>query len=87
MTSEEKLKKAYELCNKFYEGSVFDYEFIEGNLEEKERAKERALICVDEKFKSIEDSFGGNTAATIKLMKLSKAYKELIEVKREIYKL
>jgi len=41
-------KKAYELCNKFYEGSVF----IEGHLEEKERAKERALICVDEMLKS-----------------------------------
>jgi len=47
-------------------------------------AKQCALICVDEKFKSIEDSFGGNTKTTIRLMKLSKAYKELIEVKQEI---
>ena len=54
-------------------------------------AKRCALICVDEKFKSIKDSFGGggNTKSqiSIKLMKLSKAYKELLEVKQEINKI
>jgi len=65
-------KKAYELCNKFYQGSVFDYEGIEGHLEEKKRAKERALICVDEMLKM-----------DLKLFDII----ELQEVKQEIYKL
>ena len=40
-------EKANELGNKFYQGSVFDYDKDE-HLKERERAKERALICVDE---------------------------------------
>ena len=40
-------EKANELGNKFYQGSVFDYSKQE-HLEEIKRAKERALICVDE---------------------------------------
>lgn len=42
MTAKE---KANELGNKFYQGSVFDYD-KEGHLEEVERAKERTKICV-----------------------------------------
>ena len=64
-------KKAYELCNKFYQGSVFDYD-NQGHLEEKKRAKERALICVDEMLKM-----------DLKLFDII----ELQEVKQEIYKL
>jgi len=48
-------------------------------------AVEHALLTVDEKFKSIKDSFGGNTKTSIKLMKLSKAYKELLEVKQILH--
>jgi len=64
-------KKAYELCNKFYQGSVFDYD-NQGHLEEKKRAKERALICVDEMLKM-----------DLRLFDIV----ELQEVKREINKL
>jgi hypothetical protein len=39
------IEKAEELGNKFYQGSVFDYD-KEGHLNEKERAKERTKICV-----------------------------------------
>ncbi|MDB4343543.1 hypothetical protein OAA15_00820 [bacterium] len=45
-------EKANELGNKFYQGSVFDYS-KQGHLEEIKRAKERALICVDEILESI----------------------------------
>ena len=44
MTPKEKAK---ELGNKFYKGSVFDYD-KQGHIDECERAKEIALICVDE---------------------------------------
>jgi hypothetical protein len=44
MTAEN---KANELGNKFYQGSVFDYD-KEGHLKELVRAKERAKICVQE---------------------------------------
>ena len=40
-------EKAKELGNKFYQGSFFDYD-KEGHIEECERAKERAIKCVDE---------------------------------------
>ena len=40
-------EKANELGNKFYQGSVFDYS-KQRHLEEIRRAKERALVCVDE---------------------------------------
>ena len=38
-------EKANELGNKFYQGSVFDYD-KQGHLKEIERAKERTKICV-----------------------------------------
>ena len=44
MTAKE---KANELGNKFYQGSVFDYD-KKGHLEEIVKAKERAKICVKE---------------------------------------
>jgi hypothetical protein len=37
--------KAYELGNKFYQGSVFDYD-KKGHLEELEKSKVRITICV-----------------------------------------
>ena len=40
-------EKANELGNKFYQGSVFDYN-KKGHLEEIKRAKKCALIYVDE---------------------------------------
>ena len=44
MTAKE---KANELGNKFYQGSVFDYD-KQGHLDEIVKAKNRAIICVDE---------------------------------------
>lgn len=46
-------EKANELANKFYQGSVFDYD-KEGHLNEKERAKERTKICVQEILDTIQ---------------------------------
>lgn len=63
------------------------YEVLTTGWTTTEDAIQSALFCVDEKFKSIKDSFGGNTKTSIKLMKLSKAYKELLEVKQEINKI
>lgn len=40
-------EKAYQLCNEFYEGSALGKTQGE-HLEEKGKAKQRALICVDE---------------------------------------
>ena len=40
-------EKANEIGNKFYQGSVFDYD-KEGHILEIKRAKDRALICVRE---------------------------------------
>mgnify|MGYP001097300197 FL=1 len=71
-------KKAKELVDRFDETLTY--------LESKTKAKECALICVDEKFKSINDVFG-HTEISIKLMKLSEAYKQLTQVKKEINKL
>lgn len=48
-------EKANELGNKFYEGSVFDYD-KQGHNDERKKAKERALICVDEIIDEIWDS-------------------------------
>ena len=45
--------KANELGNKFYQGSVFDYD-SEGHLEEKKKAKERALISVKDTIEVLE---------------------------------
>tara|TARA_R110002033_G_scaffold1510_4_gene13085 strand:+ start:4417 stop:4620 length:204 start_codon:yes stop_codon:yes gene_type:complete len=44
MTAKEEANK---LGNKFYKGSVFDYD-KQGHIDECKRAKEIALICVDE---------------------------------------
>ena len=52
-------EKAYQLCNKFYEGSALGKTQGE-HLEEKGKAKQRALICVDEielYRKQIEDEY------------------------------
>jgi hypothetical protein len=51
------------------------------------RAIQCAQICVDEKFKSIQRSFGVATKINVKLMKLSQAYKDLVEVEKELLKL
>ena len=40
-------EEANRIANRFYQGSVFDYD-KEGHLKERKKAKERALICVDE---------------------------------------
>lgn len=40
-------EKANELGNKFYQGSVFDYD-KQGHLDEKQKAKNRALIANNE---------------------------------------
>lgn len=40
-------EKATELGNKFYQGSVFDYD-KQGHLDEIVKAKERTKICVQE---------------------------------------
>ena len=68
-------EKANELGNKFYQGSPFDYD-KQGHLEEIKRAKERALICVDEIIESIRHIIGE---------KLRVEY--YLEVKQEINKL
>ena len=49
MTAKE---KANVLGNKFYKGSVFDYD-KQGHMDECKRAKEIALICVDEIIESL----------------------------------
>jgi hypothetical protein len=40
-------EKANELGNKFYQGSVFDYD-NQGHLDEIVKAKERTKICIQE---------------------------------------
>lgn len=47
-------EKANELGNKFYQGSVFDYD-KEGHLEEIDKAKERTKICVQEILNVLEE--------------------------------
>jgi hypothetical protein len=76
-------EKANELGNKFYQGSVFDYS-KQRHLEEIKRAKERALICVDEKQKTIDKMFNGYYTMP---EEWRKEYDELEEVKQEINKL
>jgi len=71
-------KKAKEL--------YFKYKSSENHILTPRQAKQCALICVDEKFKSINDVFG-HTEISIKLMKLSEAYKQLTQVKKAIKKL
>jgi len=53
-------EKANELGNKFYQGSVFDYD-KEGHLEEIKRAKERTKICVQEILDTIQGSTSNET--------------------------
>ena len=79
-------KKAKELVYRFYH-RFYPYNSIQPEtVHIFEKAKECALICVDEKFKSINDVFG-HTEISIKLMKLSEAYKQLTQVKKAIKKL
>ena len=47
-------KKANELGNKFYQGSVFDYD-KQGHLDEIIKAKERTKICVQEILDVLEE--------------------------------
>ena len=83
-------KEARELVDRFKADTVIytwgdnGYKVdIETSLQ---NAKNCALKCVDEKFKSINDVFG-NSEISIKLMKLSEAYKKLTQVKKAIEKL
>jgi acyl CoA:acetate/3-ketoacid CoA transferase alpha subunit len=46
-------EKANQLGNMFYDGSIYDYD-KEGHLKQIAKAKERALICVDEIIKENE---------------------------------
>jgi hypothetical protein len=48
-------EEANRIGNLFYDGSVFDYD-KEGHLKQVAKAKERALICVDEILNSHIDS-------------------------------
>jgi len=77
MTTRE---KANELGNKFYQGSVFDYS-KQRHLEEIRRAKERALICVDEIIKFAYDVEWEKKEDALSKIKFLK------EVKQEINKL
>ena len=97
MTAKE---KANELGNKFYQGSIFDYD-KKGHLEECERAKERAIKCVDEILNVIETILSLlATEPSLKIIRYKSDYKILLdedytevsseywqEVKREIKKL
>ena len=47
-------KRANELGNKFYQGSVFDYD-KKGHLEEITRAKAQSKICVQEILNVLEE--------------------------------
>ena len=70
-------EKANELGNKFYQGSVFDYS-KQRHLEEKKRAKKRALICVDEIVQVLWHNHEKNS---------EKMYRYYLEVKQELLKL
>tara|TARA_R100000988_G_C4004146_1_gene171274 strand:- start:359 stop:652 length:294 start_codon:yes stop_codon:yes gene_type:complete len=97
MTAKE---KAEELGNKFYQGSIFDYD-EEGHKVERERAKERAIKCVDEILNVIETILSLlATEPSLKIIRYKSDYKILLdedytevsseywqEVKREIKKL
>ena len=91
----EAKEKANKLGNKFYQGSFFDYD-KKGHLEECERAKERAIKCVDEILNVIEttssllnDLFNQQQMNSIELdedyTEVSPEYWE--QVKKEIKKL
>ena len=83
-------KEARELVDRFKADTVIytwgdnGYKVdIETSLQ---NAKNCALKCVDEKFKSINDVFG-NGEISIRLMKLSQVYQQLTQVKKAIEKL
>jgi hypothetical protein len=69
-------QEANRIANRFYQGSVFDYD-KEGHLKERKKAKERALICVDEMEKIQFKMYGQDKEFTLHYM----------EVKEEINKL
>ena len=60
MTAKE---EANRIANRFYQGSVFDYD-KEGHLKERKKAKERALICVDELLNTVP--YVNNTPAQVR---------------------
>ena len=76
MTAKEEANK---LGNKFYKGSVFDYD-KQGHIDECKRAKEIALICVDEILENITEE-----VMTYKPFMMNTDYWQ--EVKQEIHKL
>ena len=45
-------QEANRIANRFYQGSVFDYD-KEGHLKERKKAKDMALICVDELLNTV----------------------------------
>ena len=76
-------EKAKELVNRFR--SIKDSQSSDGgNLMFKNEAKQCALICVDEKQKTIDKMFNGYYTMS---EKWKKEYDELEEVKQEIEKL
>lgn len=54
MNQDKSKEKANELGNKFYQGSVFDYD-KQGHLDECFKAKNRAKICVQVLLDAIQD--------------------------------
>ena len=76
-------EKAKELVNRFWELDMFD---DKGDLYwiGKEEAKQCALICLDEKQKTIDKMFNGYYTMP---KEWQKEYDELEEVKQEINKL
>jgi phage baseplate assembly protein gpV len=78
-------KEANRIGNLFYDGSVFDYD-KEGHLKEVKKAKERALISVDNSIKSIiKFKHPSNSLAMNR--RVDRELKRLKEVKDEINKL
>jgi hypothetical protein len=73
-------EKALEIANKMYYGSVFEKTKAE-HLQEIIRAKQCALIAVDEIITAIENVFTKSVA------KLNSTYRYWQEVKNEIEKL
>ena len=78
-------EKANELGNKFYQGSFFDYD-KKGHIEECERAKERAIICVDEILKTKVGELTEEEIECLKDIELF-IYRYWQEVKKEIKEL
>lgn len=71
--------KANELGNKFYQGSFFDYD-KKGHIEECERAKERAIKCVDETLNVIKTTLSLlSTEPSLKTIRYKSDYKILLD--------